>query len=106
MPAHRAPPSEAILCKVGLELSQEAQVVFQIEAQVVHVGLDQMDALDAKPEGKAGVALGIYAVRAQDVRMDQARAAQFQPAAFPGDSVIHARLDEREEVGPEAHQRL
>src|SRR5579871_1856633 len=89
-----------------LKLTQEAQIVFQVEAQIRHAGLEHMDTLDAQTEGEPAVLLRVDPIGAEDVRMHHSRSADLQPAALPTDGVVHARFDERKEVRTEAHQRL
>src|SRR5690606_15901987 len=53
----------------AVELLQEAQVVLVEQAQVAHAVAQHRQALDARAEGEADVALGIEAEIAHDVRV-------------------------------------
>ena len=66
-----------------LELPQEPQIALQEQPQVVDAVADHRHPLDAQAEREAGVSLGIDARRAQYVRVNQAGAAQLQPAVAP-----------------------
>ena len=86
------------------ELGQEPRVVLVEQADVVDPVPTHAEPLDAQAEGEAGHLLGVVAHGAEDVRVDHARPAHFNPAvaAVPEHVDLDARLGEREERGAEA----
>ena len=100
------PPGLGVRGRTSSELAQEAQIIFQIESQVVYAGLYHMGAFDAKTESKAAVTFGVDAVRLQNIGMDKASAAEFQSSAPPGNRVVNPRFDKRKKIGTKAHKGL
>lgn len=61
------------------ELVEEPEVVFEEHAEVVGSGGHHGDAFDAESEREAGIGVGVDAVGFEDVGMDEAGAAEFDP---------------------------
>jgi ABC-type multidrug transport system fused ATPase/permease subunit len=109
--------------RLGSELGEEARVVLEQELDVRDVELEHRRAIDAHAEGEAGVALGVDAAVAKDVRVDHPAAEHLEPAGALADAAalvearlgveaedaadveLGARLDERKVARPEAHGR-
>src|SRR5690606_21176836 len=90
------------------ELAQEAHVVVEETAQVVHAVAQHREPLDADAEGEAGVALRVDPDVAQHAGMDHAAAQHLEPAGravrlLPGNVELRGGLGEREIARAEAH---
>src|SRR3954466_7740181 len=85
----------------ALELFEEAEVVFDEEADVVDAVLAHGDAFDAEAEGPAGVNFRIDFAVGEDVGVDHAAAAEFDPAllVFEPDVDFSGGFGEGEEAG-------
>ena len=77
----------------GGELLQEAHVVLEIVAEVVHLPLEHGDTLNAHTEGKAGVLFGVDAGGFEHVRIYHAAAHDFEPAGAFADVAALAMAD-------------
>src|SRR5579885_1395710 len=66
--------------QLRLELAQETQIVSREEADLADAVFEHGDTLHAHAEGETAIAFGIIADFAQQLRMDHARAENFQPA--------------------------
>src|SRR3954451_20015140 len=107
------------------ELLREAQVALDHVVHALDAVAQHQCPLDAEPEGEPGVDVGVDAARAQHLAVDHARAPELDPAgaatgpallgrapglgAVAGEAEevgLHARLREREVVGPDAGASL
>ena len=73
-----------------LELAEEADVVFEVVAEVFDLPLEHGDALDAHTEGEAAVDFGIDAGGTEDVGVDHAAAENLEPAGTLADVAAFA----------------
>src|SRR5919199_188625 len=97
------------------ELLEEAQVIGEVQANIVDAGLHHVDPLDAKAAREPTELLGIVATVTQDVGVDHPTAAQLEPAGVLTDTAafahayvtgyveLCARLREREVARTEPH---
>ncbi len=69
----------SLLVQTHAELAEAADVVLAEEAEIGDAVKHDGDALEAEAEGVAGVLLGIVADLAEDLGIDHAAAADFQP---------------------------
>src|SRR6185436_4815250 len=86
----RRPDSSAMTSELAWlprpELRQEAQVVLEEQAQVIHAITQHRQAIDAHAEGITAVFLRVDAAGFQHVRMHHAAAGDLQPAGVLADA--------------------
>src|SRR6266576_3794689 len=78
-----------------LELPQEAHVVLQEEAEVGDVVLEHRQPVQSGAKGEAGIALGVDATIAEDLRVHHPRTEDLQPAALTAAATDSAARDRR-----------
>ena len=77
----------------GLEFAEEADVVLEVEAEVLDLPFEHGDALYAHSEGEPGVLLGVDAAGFQDVGIHHAGTHDLQPAGALADVAALAAAD-------------
>ena len=95
-----------------MELLQEAHVVFEEQAQVLHAIAKHGEAFNTETEGITGVFGGVDAGVFEHLRVNHAAAQYFQPLdgtvfiAAPLDIHLGGRLSEREVRGAETNLKI
>ena len=88
----------AFSIQLGIELAEEAHVVFEIEPQVAHAVFEHGDTFDAHAEGEARIFLRIDAVGLQYVGVDHAAAQNLQPTRALADRTALAAAEVARDV--------
>ena len=81
------------LAGCGAELLEEAEVVFEVEADVVGAVFEHGHAFDAEAEGEAAVLLAVDAAVFEDVGVDHAAAEDLDPAGVLAEVAAGAAAD-------------
>ena len=77
----------------GLEFAEEADVVLEVEAEVLDLPFEHGDALHAHSEGETGVLLGVDAAGFQDVGIHHTGTHDLQPTGALADVAALAAAD-------------
>ena len=73
------------LLQYAVELVQEAHIVLEVEAQVLHTKFEHCDTLNSHTKRKARILLRVYTARFEDIGIDHSATHNLQPSGTLAD---------------------